>query len=234
MEKPNIVSQSEWLKARTALLEKEKAFTRARDQLSQEIRSLPWVKIEQDYQFQTDRGPQSFSDLFEGRSQLIVYHFMMGPEWKAGCKSCSFWADNFERNVVHLNARDVTLTAISRAPMELILPFKARMGWTFPWASSAGSTFNYDFNVSGKADEAGSYNFKAKAAGKAWELPGISVFVKGEAGEVYHTYSRYARGLDLFNAAYHYLDIVPKGRDEAELPYGMAWLRHRDSYEGLG
>jgi len=230
MKKNKIVSQNEWLKARTDLLVKEKAFTKARDELSQQIRDLPWVKIEKDYRFHSQQGELGFEALFEGRNQLIIYHFMLGPDWEAGCKSCSFWADNFKGIITHLNQRDVSMAAISRAPLKNIEAFKKRMGWSFKWYSSLGSSFNFDFQVSQLEGEAGIYNYTETKAGKENEMPGISVFTKGEKGEIYHTYSRYSRGLDLFNLAYHYLDIVPKGRDEQDLSWNMAWVKHHDKY----
>jgi len=234
MDSHNIVSREQWLDARTRLLAREKEFTRARDRLSQERRELPWVRVDKTYMFDGPQGKESLADLFAGRSQLVVYHFMFAPDWEAGCKSCSFWADNFERNVVHLAHRDVTLIAVSRAPMSKLESFKRRMGWTFKWVSSADGDFNFDYHVSFTPDSlAGgeaSYNYAPRTTSLT-ELPGISVFYKDADGSIFHTYSCYARGLDMMNAAYHYLDLVPKGRDEADLGHPMAWLRHRDSYE---
>jgi predicted dithiol-disulfide oxidoreductase (DUF899 family) len=227
-----VVSQSEWLEARRALLAKEKALTRACDALSAERRALPWTKIAQDYVFTGTNGDVTLSGLFAGRSQLIVYHFMFHPDWEAGCKSCSFWADNFNPIIVHLNQRDVSMVAISRAPYRQLAAFKQRMGWTFQWVSSADNTFNRDFAVSFTPDElergGNNYNFgTGRFSGP--EAPGLSVFIK-EEDAIYHSYSCYARGLDMLNSAYHHLDVVPKGRDEAALPYGMAWVRLRDEY----
>jgi len=227
-----VVSKREWLEARVRLLKEEKEFTRQRDELSARRRALPWVRVEEAYEFQRGRGRASLADLFDGRSQLVVYHFMFPPEWENGCKSCSFWADNFERVVVHLAHRDVTLVAVSRAPLEKLQSFAKRLGWTFEWVSSEGSSFNYDFGVSFTPEQVASgeipYNFgKHRAYGG--EMPGISVFYQDGAGEIFHTYSTYARGLDMLNVAYHYLDIVPKGRDEAA--GNMSWLRLRDAYE---
>ena len=213
-DKHKIVSQREWLAARKALLAKEKEFTKQRDRLSEERRALPWVKIEKSYSFEGPKGRQSLSDLFEGRGQLIVYHFMYGPEWGEGCMSCSFWADTFNGAIEHLKARDVTMIAVSRAPYSTLKAFQKRMGWSFKWVSSLGSDFNYDFHVSFTPEE------QEKGP----------VFYKDKAGDIFHTYSTYARGLDAMNGAYQLLDLAPKGRDEAELPWPMAWVKHRDKY----
>jgi len=229
-----IVSRNEWLEARKALLDREKQLTRMRDEVTALRAALPWVRVEQPYAFATPAGTKSLAELFERSSQLVVYHFMFDPSWDEGCKSCSFWADNFERNVIHVQHRDVTLIAVSRAPLDKLAAYKSRMGWTFTWVSSSGTDFNRDFGVSWTADEIArgeaSYNY----APTTWEgeSPGISVFTKDAGGAVFHTYSCYARGLDMMNAAYHYLDLVPKGRDERALEYPMAWLRRRDEYEG--
>ncbi|HYT15340.1 MAG TPA: DUF899 domain-containing protein [Burkholderiales bacterium] len=233
--KPNaIVSREEWLAARKRHLGREKEFTRLRDELSRERRELPWVKVEKNYVFDTPDGRQTLSDLFQGRSQLVVYHFMFGPDWGEGCKSCSFWADNFNGVAVHLRHRDVTLLAVSRAPLDKIQAFRKRMGWEFKWVSSFENEFNWDFNVSFTPEELAKgevyYNY-AMQKFPSDEAPGISVFHKNAKGEVFHTYSCYARGLDMLNVAYHYLDLVPKGRDEAGLSFSMAWVRHRDRYE---
>jgi predicted dithiol-disulfide oxidoreductase (DUF899 family) len=235
MANHDVVSHEAWLAARKALLLEEKELTRLRDRLSQRRRALPWVRVDKQYVFEGPDGKESLAELFGGRSQLVVYHFMFGPDWEAPCKSCSFWADNFERNVVHLAHRDVTLIAVSSAPLQRLEAFKRRMGWTFKWVSSAGGDFNYDYQVSFTADDLAKgeayYNY-AMQKNTVSELPGISVFYKDAGGTVFHTYSCYARGLDMMNAAYHYLDLVPKGRDEADQrPYPMAWLRYRDSYE---
>jgi predicted dithiol-disulfide oxidoreductase (DUF899 family) len=232
MTKHPIASSQDWTAARRAFLEKEKAFTRARDELSAARRALPWRKIETDYLFEGERGRVSLADLFEGRSQLIVYHFMFGPDWEAGCKSCSFWADNYDRIVVHLNARDTNLVAVSRAPYPRLAAYRQRMGWSFTWVSSLGNSFNHDFAVSFTGEElarpGNNYNFGTQKFGID-EAPGLSVFAR-ENGAIYHTYSTYSRGLDMLNGAYHLLDLVPKGRDEAELSYTMEWLRRRDEY----
>jgi predicted dithiol-disulfide oxidoreductase (DUF899 family) len=227
-----IASQQDWTAARLDLLAKEKAFTRARDELSAARRALPWEKVEQDYVFESETGPRTFADLFAGNSQLIVYHFMFGPDWKAGCKSCSFWADNFDRIVVHLNHRDTNLVLVSRAPLDRLIAYRKRMGWSLDWVSSLGNSFNHDFAVSFTpkeiASEKKNYNFATQRF-RMDEAPGISVFAKDGAA-VYRTYSTYSRGLDMLNGAYHLLDLVPKGRDEEGLSHGMEWLRRRDEY----
>src|ERR1700704_3860404 len=214
-----ILSREDWTAARLKLLDDEKAFTRARDKLSAARRALPWEKVETNYVFDSERGSVNFADLFAGRGQLLVYHFMFGPDWDAGCKSCSFWGDNFERIVVHLNHRDVTLVLISRAPLERLNAYKKRMGWTFEWVSSLGNSFNHDFAVSFTKDELAkgekNYNFGTQQA-YGEESPGISVFSKDD-GAIYRTYSTFSRGLDMLNGAYHLLDLVPKGRDEEGL-----------------
>ncbi|MDD9946345.1 MAG: DUF899 domain-containing protein [Myxococcales bacterium] len=223
-----IVSRTEWLQARTRLLAEEKEFTKMRDALSARRRELPWVRLEKPYVFDTPEGERSLADLFGPHSQLVVYHFMFAPDWEVGCKSCSFWADNFEGVQPHLAARDVSFTAISRAPLNKLQAFAARLGWTFPWVSSQGCDFNIDFHVTLEGD-APSYNYAPTQA--RGELPGVSVFYKDPMGAVFHTYSCYARGLDMLNGAYHYLDLVPKGRDEADQkPHAMAWLKLRDEY----
>jgi predicted dithiol-disulfide oxidoreductase (DUF899 family) len=233
MDQHRVVSGEEWLAARRELLAKEKEFTRVRDELSRLRRALPWQRVDKPYQFEGPAGRATLADLFDGRSQLIVQHFMFDPGWDAGCKSCSFWADNFDGFYLHLNQRDVTLVAVSRAPWPVIARFKERMGWSFPWVSSAGSDFNFDFGVSFAADQLAAgeitYNYAPRRTAMT-ELPGISVFARDEEGKVFHTYSCYARGLDMMNACYHYLDLVPKGRDEAGLPYPQAWVRHHDNY----
>jgi len=229
-----IVSQAEWLAARKALLAKEKEFTRARDALSAQRRDLPWVKVGKVYVFDTPEGPRSLADLFGGRSQLLVYHFMLGPGWVQGCPSCSFLADHFDGANIHLAQRDVTLLAVSRAPLAEIEAYQRRMGWRFPWVSSFGTEFNRDFRVSfdqGEVDaEAMNYNYGTVAVNST-ELPGLSAFIKGEDGAIYHTYSAYARGLDMLVGAYNFLDVAPKGRDEDALPWTMAWVRRHDEYE---
>jgi predicted dithiol-disulfide oxidoreductase (DUF899 family) len=232
MPQHTVVSHDAWTDARKKLLAKEKEFTRLRDALSEARRDLPWERVEKNYVFDSPNGPRTLAQLFDGRSQLVVYHFMFDPDWDAGCKSCSFWADNFERNVVHLAHRDVTLVAISRAPLAKLDAFRKRMGWTFTWVSSHGNDFNFDYKVSFRPEEIGKtdYNFGTMKAPIA-ELPGISVFYKDGDGAIFRTYSCYSRGLDMLNAAYHYLDLVPKGRDETK-GRSMSWLRLRDNYEG--
>jgi predicted dithiol-disulfide oxidoreductase (DUF899 family) len=231
IEIPKIVSENDWLAARRELLRKEKEFTRLRDELTAQRRELPWVKVEKRYEFEGAQGRQTLPELFDGQSQLIIYHFMFDPGWEAGCKSCSFWADNFNPIVVHLRHRDTTMMAISRAPYEKIAAYKKRMGWTFNWVSSYGSDFNFDYHVSFTPEELakkeGLYNFVTQNP-QSSELPGVSVFYRDPAGTVFHTYSAYARGIDLLNAAYNYLDITPKGRDEEG--HGMRWLRRHDEY----
>lgn len=232
-ENHEVVAHAEWERARIALLAKEKELTRLRDELSAARRALPWERVEKNYVFDGPSGKRTLAEIFDGRSQLVVYHFMFGPDWEAGCRSCSWWADNFERNVVHLNHRDVTMAAISRAPIDKIEAFHKRMGWTFPWYSSGGNDFNYDYNVSFRSGELarGSvwYNYRQTKTSIS-DREGISVFCKNAASEIFHTYSCYARGIDMMNAGYHYLDLVPKGRDEAGLEYTQAWVSFRDSY----
>ena len=229
---PKTATPEQWLAARRELLRQEKEFTRQRDQLSQRRRELPWVKIEKPYTFASPAGRVPLADLFEGRSQLIVYHFMFGPGWEEGCKSCSFVSDHLNPAVVHLAARDVSFAAISHAPLAELLPFKQRMGWTFNWVSAHGGDFNRDFHVSFTAEEMKgkvNYNYGLIEA-PVEELPGLSVFARNE-GAVYHTYSTYSRGLDLLIGAYNLLDLVPKGRDEAGLDGSMQWVRYHDRYE---
>ena len=194
---------------------------------------MPWERVEKPYRFEGPDGALSLADLFDGRSQLIVYHFMLGPDWEEGCKSCSFWADNFDGIPIHLNHRDVTLTAVSRAPLAKIDAYRKRMGWSFPWVSSYGSDFNFDYHVSFTPEQIAAgeayYNYQIRP-NTVSEQVGISVFYKNEQGELFHTYSCYARGVDMLNGAYHYLDLVPKGRDEEGLEFSMQWLRRHDQY----
>jgi predicted dithiol-disulfide oxidoreductase (DUF899 family) len=231
---PQVVSQDQWLAARKQLLKKEKEFTKLRDELSRERRGLPWEKVEKQYTFQGPKGKETLSELFDGRSQLIVYHFMLGTGWKEGCTGCSFMADHFNPSVVHLAQRDVTLLAISRAPLPEVEVFKKRMGWGFKWVSSSGSDFNYDYRVSFTKDQLAKneaqYNFETQAV-TSEEWPGASVFYKDAGGEIFHTYSTYSRGLDILIGAYNYLDLTPKGRDEDGQKNGMGWVRHHDRYE---
>ena len=234
MEIPKLVTRTEWIEARKALLAREKELTHLRDRVSEERRALPWVRVEKSYVFERARGKATLADLFDARSQLVVYHFMFAPDWEKGCKSCSFWADNFERNVVHLAHRDATLLAVSRAPLDKLSAFAKRLGWTFEWVSSGGNDFNRDYGVTFSSDEIATgqpmYNFGTTPI-YGPELPGISVFYRNEAGEIFHTYSCFARGLDMMNAAYQYLDLTPLGRHEEGLPYPMDWVRLRDQYE---
>jgi len=227
----DVVSPAEWTAARLELLAKEKAFTTLRDELSAARRALPWEAVTQDYSFATEEGARTLAELFDGRSQLIVYHFMFGPDWKAGCPSCSFWADSFDRNVVHLAHRDATMIAVSRAPLDKLLAYKRRMGWSFKWVSSGGSPFNFDYQVSFTPEEMANkdalYNYQRRAP-PASELVGVSVFFKDAEGRVFHTYSAYSRGVDILNAAYNYMDLLPKGRDEGGR--GQFWVRRRDEY----
>lgn len=232
MEAQRIVSRQDWLAARRELLAKEKELTHLRDRLSEERRALPWVRVDKRYEFDTPEGRKTLAQLFGPHGQLAVYHFMFGPEWEQGCPSCSFWADNFNGIAVHLAHRDVAFTAISRAPLAKLQQYQRRMGWSFPWASSHGSDFNFDYQVSFTPEaQKGKvfYNFEQRSF-PSEEAPGISVFARNAAGEVFHTYSCYARGLDMMNGAYHFLDLVPRGRDEAGLPYPMAWLKRHDQY----
>jgi predicted dithiol-disulfide oxidoreductase (DUF899 family) len=232
-ESHKIVDHEAWIAARKDLLAKEKEFTRARDALSKLRRALPWERVEKSYEFEGPDGRVTLSELFAGRSQLVIYHFMFGPDWQAGCKSCSFWADNFNGIVTHLNQRDVTFVAISRAALPKLRAFAARLGWTFPWYSSGGSDFNFDYDVSFTPEQRASgtlvHNY-AKSDTEMSDLAGISVFSKDPQGAVFHTYSCYARGLDMMNTAYHYLDLVPKGRAEDGLAHTMAWVRFHDQY----
>jgi predicted dithiol-disulfide oxidoreductase (DUF899 family) len=233
VEQPKVVSHAEWLVARKEHLAKEKEFTRLRDELSRQRRQLPREKVEKQYMFEGPNGRETLGDLFGKRSQLVVYHFMFGPGWSEGCPSCSFLADHFDGAAIHLANRDVTLMVISRAPMAEIEAFKKRMGWRFKWVSSFGSDFNYDYHVSftdaERASGKVSYNYDLVEF-PSEEGPGLSVFLKDESGNIFHTYSSYARGLDMLVGAYHFLDLVPKGRDEEGLGFSMAWVRHHDKY----
>jgi predicted dithiol-disulfide oxidoreductase (DUF899 family) len=215
-------------------LTKEKEFTRLRDELSRQRRELPWEKVEKQYVFEGQNGKVTLSELFEKRNQLIVYHFMFGPGWKEGCPSCSYLSDHFDGMAIHLAHRDVTLAVISRAPIAEIEAFKKRMGWRFKWVSSYGSDFNYDYHVSFTPEERAAgkvhYNYELMEF-PSDEAPGLSVFTKDATGELFHTYSSYARGLDILVGAYNFLDLVPKGRDEAGLVHSMAWVRHHDRYD---
>ena len=230
VESPKVVSQAEWIAARKELLAKEKNLTRQRDALAEERQKLPWVKVEKDYVFDTSAGKKALPQLFGAKSQLVIYHFMFGPDWEQGCPSCSLLADHFDNLGAHLAQRDVRFLIASRAPLDKIDAFKKRMEWKFPWASSYPTDFNFDFGVSVPKDEVGQehiYNY-APTKSPNDELPGLSVFYKNQNGEVFHTYSIYGRGLEDFMGVYAILDRVPKGRDEAG--HGMAWVRHHDRY----
>ena len=230
----NVVSQSEWLKSRKALLTKEKEFTKARDALSAARRDLPWTRVEKNYVFDGPNGKETLSDLFGGKNQLMIYHFMLGPGWVQGCPSCSFLADHFDGAVIHLAQRDVSLVVVSRAPLAEIEAYKKRMGWKFKWVSSFGNDFNRDYHVSFTPQEMQRkemfYNYRTTSFPRE-EAVGISVFYKDHAENLFHTYSCYSRGVDMLNVAYHYLDLVPKGRDEDHLSFSQAWVRHHDRYE---
>ena len=228
-----VVSPKELIASRKELLRKEKEFTRLRDELSRQRRELPWEKVEKEYVFEGPNGKETLADLFDGRSQLIVYHFMLGPGWEEGCKSCSFLADHFEGSLVHLANRDVTLVVVSRAPLAQIEAFKKRMGWRFKWVSSFGTDFNYDYHVSFTKDELAKgkvyYNYEMGEF-PTEEAPGASVFYKNASRDIFHTYSTYGRGLDILLGAYNFLDLAPKGRDEDGLVFTMSWVRHHDKY----
>ena len=229
MSEHEVVEHEEWVEKRKDLLKREKEFTRLRDELSRHRRDLPWEPVENDYVFVGPNGEETLADLFEGRSQLVVYHFMFGPDDDAGCKSCSFWADSFEPNVVHLNARDVSFVAVSRAPFDKLAAYRKRMGWSFKWLSSSENDFNFDYGASFSPAEEKSpvYNYGSLSPGGP-EREGLSVFYRDEQGSVFHTYSSYARGIDLLNTAYNYLDLVPKGRDEDGR--SQFWVRRHDEY----
>ena len=227
-----VVSPDEWLAARKALLAREKEFSKQRDAISAQRRDLPWVKVEKSYSFDGPQGRETLADLFAGKTQLLIYHFMLGPGWIQGCPSCSFLADHFDGAVIHLAQRDVTLVVVSRAPFAEIEAYKKRMGWKLKWVSSYGDDFNRDFHVSfTKAEMADEvyYNY-AKGKFPSEEAPGLSAFIK-DGGSVFHTYSAYARGLDILLGTYNFLDLAPKGRDEASLPWSMAWVKRHDEYE---
>ena len=225
-----IVSDEQWVAERKRLLAREKELTRLRDQVARERRALPWARIEKVYTFDTPEGARTLADLFAGRRQLMVQHFMLGPGWEEGCQSCSFMADHTDGMNVHLAARDVTFIAVSRAPLAEIERFRRRMGWKFKWVSSFSSDFNRDFHVSFTEQDKGKvqYNYELQPFGSE-ELPGISVFYKNEAGQVFHTYSTYGRGVEVMMGTYNMIDLTPKGRDEGD--GAMAWVRHHDRYE---
>jgi len=232
MNHPEIVSETEWLVARKDLLAREKEFTRQRDALSAARRQLPMVKIDKEYVFDGPKGKETLADLFDGRSQLIVYHFMFGPDWEEGCKSCSYLADHFDGATWHLPHRDVTFVVVSRAPLSEFEPYKKRMGWRFKWVSSHDSDFNFDYHVSfTKEEEKKNKVYYNYAVGEfiSDELPGLSVFYKDANGDIFHSYSTYARGLDILVGAYNFLDLAPKGRRENP-ESTMDWVRRHDQY----
>lgn len=226
-------SRAQWLNERKILLAREKEFNQARDALSAARRELPWVPVEKDYLFDAKDGQLSLADLFQGKTQLVIYHFMFGSDWEEGCTSCSFWIDNLNGISPHLNARDTALAMVSKGPLAKLLKFKSRMGWSLPWYSSANTDFNEDYHVTFPQEDrdAGdvTYNYRKTQMGIS-DMTGISVFAKDEKGRVYHTYSTYSRGVDMLNGAYHILDLTPKGRDEDDLPFSMSWLKHHDEY----
>lgn len=238
VEQPGVVSRAQWLAARKLLLAREKELTRARDELSRQRRELPWVKVDKPYVFESTSGRRSLADLFNGRSQLIIYHFMFGPGWKEGCVGCSFLADHIDGALMHLRHHDISLVAVSRAPLPEIQTFRKRMGWSFEWVSSNGSDFNYDYHVSFTPNEiAGGkvyYNFEMRET-QSEELSGTSVFFKDSKGDVFHTYSCYARGGDLLLGAYNFLDLTPLGRNEKGPSHDLTdWVRHHDRYGATG
>ena len=230
-QRHKVVSSKEWIAARKKLLAKEKAFTRLRDKLSAQRRALPWEKVDKDYEFDGPQGKQTLAELFDGRSQLVIYHFMFGPDWDAGCPHCSRWADSFDAPIVHLNQRDVTMIAVSRAPYAKLAAYQKRMGWRFKWMSSFGTDFNFDFHVSFTPEEMAKkkafYNFEVQNPPMS-EMQGVSVFCKDPKGRVFRTYSTQSRGIDMLNVDYQYLDLVPKGRDEGRR--GPFWVRRHDEY----
>lgn len=228
---PRIVSREEWLDARRALLEREKAFTRERDRLSAERRAMPVVRVEKDYRFDGEEGEVGLSDLFRGHPQLAVYHFMFGPDWQEGCPSCSFWADNFDGIDMHLAARDTAFVAVSNAPLDRLLAYRKRLRWSFRWVSAHDLQFSTDFGVTfpEKQDLTGlGYNYSGKVMGE--EMPGFSAFLRLDDGGIAHAYSAFGRGIDIINGTYNILDMTPLGRHEEELEYPMAWVRRNDRY----
>jgi len=231
---PAIVSSAEWLAARKRLLNREKEADRLRDQISAERRSLPWRKVEKPYVFESPDGPRTLADLFGGHSQLVIYHFMFGPDWQEGCPSCSFVSDHFDGALLHLAARDVALVAVSRASLVKLEAFKTRMGWKFPWVSSGRSDFNTDFQVSFSEEEVArgevTYNYQLQGF-PSTEAPGVSVFAKSSDGPIFHTYSTYGRGVEVLMGTYRILDLVPKGRNEKGLRFPMEWVRYHDRYD---
>ena len=229
-----VVSHEEWVVARRDLLRQEKELTRLRDEIVEARQALPWERVEADYVFEGADGPESLSDLFGDASQLIIYHFMFDPEWDEGCISCSFLADHFNPITIHIEQRDAAFAAISRAPLDKLQAYQDRMDWQFKWLSSNANSFNFDYRVSFSLEDVDAsrreYNYALQSQFDGAEAPGLSVFYKDESGEIFHTYSTYARGLEDFLGAYRFLDVLPKGRDESNLPWGMAWLRRHDQY----
>jgi predicted dithiol-disulfide oxidoreductase (DUF899 family) len=229
-----VASKDRWIAERKALLAREKELMRLGDQIARERRALPWVRVDKDYVFDGPEGRRTLAELFEGRRQLLVQHFMFGPGWEQGCPSCSFMADHIDGMTVHLSHRDVTLLVVSRAPLADIERFRRRMGWQFKWVSSHASDFNHDFRVSFTPEEAAKgevdYNYGMRPF-QSEELPGISVFCKNDVGDVFHAYSTYGRGVEVMMGTYHLLDLTPKGRDERDVPYKMEWVRHHDRYQ---
>jgi predicted dithiol-disulfide oxidoreductase (DUF899 family) len=230
-----VVGHAEWVEARRELLAREKDLRKRMDAIAEQRRKLPWERVEQEYRFETKCGTRSLADLFGGKSQLLIYHFMLGPGWAEGCKGCSFISDHFDPMLVHLAHRDVSFVVVSRAPLDEIQAFQRRMGWQFPWVSSFGSSFNFDYGVSFTPDQVDrgetQYNYSTKPF-RSTEAPGLSAFYKDtQTGSVYHTYSSYARGLDIGIGVYNFLDMAPKGRDEGAFEMPMEWLRHHDRYE---
>ena len=233
LKEHKVVSHEKWIAARKGLLAKEKKFSKLRDQMNRQRRELPWEKVEKDYVFNGPGGKETLADLFDGKGQLLVYHFMFGPEWGEGCPHCSFWADHFDSVNVHVGQRDTTFAVISRAPLKEIAPFKKRMGWKFKWVSSFGTDFNFDFNVSFTPQQIKSgvlpYNY-GKFKMEIDELQGVSAFYKDSRGDIFHTYSSYARGIDLMNTTYNFLDLTAKGRDENP-ERTQDWVRYHDEYK---
>ena len=229
-----VVNKDRWLAARKSLLAREKELTHLKDQIARERRALPWVQVKKDYVFDAPEGRRSLAELFDGRHQLLVQHFMLGPNWEQGCPSCSFMADHMGGMQVHLAHRDVTVLVVSRAPLEQIERFRRRMGWQFNWVSAHGNDFNRDFSVSFTPEEMAKgevyYNF-AMQPFPSEEAPGVSVFYKDDAGTIFHTYSTYGRGVEVMMGTYELLDITPKGRDEHNAAYTMDWIRHHDRYD---
>jgi predicted dithiol-disulfide oxidoreductase (DUF899 family) len=228
-----VLPRNEWIEARRRFLAKEKEFTRLREELSRERRELPWERVEKNYVFDGPTGQVTLNDLFVGKSQLVVYHLMFAPDSEAACRGCSFWADNFNGTIPHLEQRDVSFVAISRAPISKLQGFANRMGWTFKWVSGANGDFNYDYQASFRDEDmdrgTATYNYE-RYPDRMPDKPGFSVFFKDATGTIFHTYSTYARGIDPMNVAFQLLDLVPKGRDEQGLPHPMSWVRLRDQY----